>query len=234
VSLGRILAASLAAIGAGGAAALGYSLLRDQTTDDDATGESLMEPPVAQGEAKTLGARAVEELTYHLGEKGKGPKGSAGYHRGKLIDEVMRGRWNDAGDKLLGKPWCARAVRWAFEEAAADLGLPKPFSGLGTLATAESWKESPFKNYLLSSAKVGAVFVIKTPVGFHTGLVAKVLGPLSVVTIEGNHGDSVASVKRTFDLSKDALVDVEAWINRKSMQAVVGLNYFAVESCPCR
>ena len=230
MNVGRIIAAAVAAIGAGGAAALAYTAFRDRTADDDNTGESLDAAPVAQAEASTLGARAVEELAYHLGEHG-GPKGSATYHRGKFIDETQRGRWDDAGDKLLGLAWCARAVRWAYEEAAADLGLPKPFpSKLGTLAMAESWKKSPFDKYALSSAKVGAVWVVKTSAGFHTGLVAKVLGPLTIVTIEGNHGDAVASVKRTLNLDVDALVDVETWVHDQGSPAVVGLDYFAVEA----
>lgn len=223
MSLGKIIVSVLAALGAGGAAAIAYAAIADNTAEDDSTGEPADHLFQATGtNSPQLGVRAVQVLQQFLGQHGDGPKGTPGYHRNGFIDTVMRGYYNDEGDKLLGLAWCSRAVRYAFENAAADLNLGKIFPDkLGALSMAESWKKSPFDKFLLGSAKVGAVFVIKTSVGFHTGLVVQVLGPLTAITIEGNHNDSVAAVKRTFDLSKDALVDVEAWV-KAQMQNVVG------------
>lgn len=205
MSFVRRAAAAAAALGAGAA----WLLLRDQTTDSDETGEAATaaEAGVQRG-AQGLGARAVEALSRHVGERGSGPKGSPGYHRGRFVDEVSRGVWGDAGDRLLGKPWCARAVRWAYETAARELGLQRPIpAGLGTMAMARSWKAAPLDSYKVTEPRPGVALVLGDS---HVALVARVTGPGEVVTVEGNHGDAVAHVKRKLKPG-DTLVDVEAW-----------------------
>lgn len=139
------------ALGAGGAALL----LRDQTVDSDDTGEDWSGPLDAPRGSRELGARAVEALQRHVGQRGLGKKGTPGYHRGDFIDRVNRGVHGDA-PSLLGAPWCARAVRWAYEEAARELGLPPPFPrALGALSSVSNWRKAAFKS--LAAAILEAV-----------------------------------------------------------------------------
>lgn len=196
----------LAALGGALAGAAGFLLLRDQTTENDQTGEDVGRVAVPQG-APGLGARAVEVLSRHVGARGQGKKGTPGYHRSELIDRINVGVYAD-GKGLLGKPWCARTVRWAYETAANELGLPAPFSAIkSTLANVSTWKSAPFRPYFLSSPKIGAALLLGEQ---HATLIAKVLDEKTVVTVEGNHGDAVAHVRRTLR-PKDTLVDVEAY-----------------------
>jgi hypothetical protein len=189
------------------AAAMGAALLlRDRTTDSDATGETVARASVPQGSG-ALGPRAVEVLSRHVGAHGQGEKGTAGYHRSPFIDEVCRGLYQDAPG-LIGKPWCARAVRWAYETAAKELGLPPPFSQIrGALSFASDWRAAPFGKFQLAAPKVGAALILGHQ---HATLIAQVLDQDTVVTVEGNHGDSVAHVRRTLR-PKDAIVDIEAY-----------------------
>lgn len=222
MSLAKKTAAAVGAIGAG----VAWFVLRDQTTDSDDTGETATpaEAEVRRG-AQELGARAVEALSRHVGERGAGPKGTSGYHRGRFVDEVNRGVWGDAGDRLLGKPWCARAVRWAYETAARELGKPPPFAHVrGRLAAAADWKRSPFNGYVTTEPRSGVVLVLGDR---HVTIVSRVLKPDEVVTVEGNHGDAVAYVRRKIKPG-DTLVDVEAWaasthVKRGFAGASVGL-----------
>lgn len=193
------------AIGLGLASAGGaLYLLRDNTTDNDQTGEDVGKIDVPRG-ATGLGARAVEVLNRHVGEREQGGK-----NRGPLVDRINAGLYNDA-PQLIGKAWCARAGRWAYEKAAQELGMGKPFAKkLGALSWVSDWKKGPLKDYVIKEPKVGAALLLKGDQ--HLALVAKLLGGLSVVTVEGNHGDAIANVKRTIDPGKDVLVDVEAYV----------------------
>lgn len=209
---------TLAAIAAVLSAGASYLLLRDQTTDNDDTGEDVAgQVPVQPG--GTLGARAVAVLSRYVGEKGQGPKGTPGYHRSPFIDRVNLGVHGD-GKKLLGAPWCARAVRFAYEAAAQELGRTPPFASLKSdLASVSKWKKylGPQK---IKSPKVGAVLLLGDK---HATLIAKVLDERTVVTVEGNHGDKVSNVKRTIDHGKDTILDVEAFVQGAAPD-VVGLD----------
>lgn len=225
---GRLLAAASAALGAGAA---GWLLLfRDQTTDSDRTGVDVPKVDVASGR-QGLGERAVEVLNRHVGEHGQGPKGSAGYHRSPFIDAVLLGV-HGAGKGLTGKPWCAAAVRWAFETAAQELQQAPPFAAIrDTLATAKSWKAAPFAAYKLSAPKVGAVLVLGDS---HATLIAKIHDSKTVTTVEGNHGDAVANVKRLIGPG-DTIVDVAAYVADHATPAgndslVAGLDLLGAEA----
>ncbi len=185
------------------AAACSAYLLRDKTTDSDETGEAAARPPLPQGSTR-LGARAVEVLSRYVGERGSGPKGSAGYHRSPFIDQVNRGVYGD-GKGLLGTPWCCRAVRWAYETAASELGLPPPFSGVKSDLASVSKIKKYLGAFKTGAPKVGAVLLCGDE---HATLIAQVLDGRSVITIEGNHGDAVAHVRRTLR-PKDTIIDVE-------------------------
>lgn len=201
----KLIAGASAALGVGVAG--WFAFLRDQTTDSDQTGELVRVVETPQG-SRSLGVRAVEVLNRHIGEHGSGPKGSAGYHRSPFIDSINLGVYGD-GKSLLGKPWCARTVRWAYETAAEELGLPRPFFHIkGTLAMARSWKEKPLSAYKLTTPKIGAVLVLGDS---HVALVAKVLSDSTVISSEGNHADATANVKRTLKPG-DTLIDVEAYV----------------------
>lgn len=219
----RALAAIAAALSAGAS----YLLLRDQTTDNDDTGEDVAgQVPVQPG--GTLGARAVAVLNRYVGEKGQGPKGTPWYHRSPFIDRVNLGVHGD-GKKLLGAPWCARAVRFAYEVAAQDLGRSPPFASLKSdLASVSKWKKyiGPHK---IKSPKVGAVLLLGDK---HATLIAKVLDERTgtVITVEGNHGDKVSNVKRTIDPSKDTILDVEAFV-RSAAPDLVGFDLLWAEGC---
>lgn len=196
---------------AGAAAAVASALaLRDRTTDSDETGEDVAAPSGldALRSSPRLGERAVAALRRHLGEGGVGRKGTAGYHRGPFVDQVN-------GPALLGEPWCARAVRWAYEEAARELGLPAPFAGLGDLASVRKWKRSGARR--LAAPRVGAALLLGDE---HATLVAEVISPGEVVTVEGNHGDVVSCVRRAVR-PQDTLLDVES-LAQASRPAVVG------------
>lgn len=207
----------LAALGGALAAAAGVLLLRDQTTDNDQSGQDAGPVAVPTG-SPALGTRAVEVLTRHLGAHGEGKKGTAGYHRSPTIDTINLGVYGD-GTGLLGKPWCARAGRFAYETAARELGLPPPFNRTkSTLANVSTWKSAPFRPYFLRAPKVGAALLLGED---HLTLVARVLDDQTVITIEGNHGDSVANVKRTIR-PKDTLVDVEAYAAAAAPPQILG------------
>lgn len=193
------------------------------TVDDDQTGETV-DPRTAKeaasrlaaaGGTKTLGARAVEVLARDLGARGNGARGTSGYHRGALIDQINLGVYED-GRSLLGKPWCARAARYAYERAAQELGLPPPFAGIkNTLASVSTWA-SQFKPWKLDAPKVGAVGLTKK-LG-HATLVMQVNPDGTYLSVEANHGDAVASVKRK---SADMLFyDIEAAARARSERVV--------------
>jgi hypothetical protein len=209
---------ALALTGAAGLGGVAY-LLRDQTTDSDATGVDYAPPPPVP-RSTSIGVRAVGVLNRLVGTKGLGPKGTPGYHRGPVIDQILRGLHDDA-PKLIGKAWCARAIRFAFESAAQELGMPPPFpKKLGTLAIVGTWMAKPFDAYKISSPKVGAVLLLGKR---HSTLIAKVINDKNVVTVEGNHGDRIGNFERVLK-DEDTIVDVEAWINaqKTSSPRIVG------------
>jgi hypothetical protein len=205
---------------------------RDQTTDSDETGQNVPKVDVPTGRPE-LGARAVEVLNRHVGEHGDGPKGTPGYHHGEFIGQVQRGAHGDIKG-TTGQPWCALAVRWAYETAAAELGQPRPFSGVkGTLAMAKSWKDAPFDVYKLESPKVGAALILGDS---HATLIAKVHDGNTVTTVEGNHGDAVANVKRTIKPT-DTIVDVAGYVAaaqtlpRQQGPRIAGLDLMGAIAC---
>lgn len=198
----RLLAGASALL-AGTAA---FLVLRDGTTDNDQTGEDVGRIEVPRG-AAALGPRAVEVLSRSVGERGQGKKKTPGYHRSPFIDRVNVGLYRDAPG-LLGAPWCCRAVRYAYEVAADELGRPRPFPrGAGDLASVSKWKKAT-AGHRLFAPRAGALLLLGDT---HAALVAKVLDARTVVTVEGNHGDAVAHVKRTLR-PQDTLVDVEGYI----------------------
>ena len=135
-----------------------------------------------------------------------------------FVDEVNRGFFGDAGGKLLGEPWCARACRWAYEAAAAELGLPPPFRATkSSLSGVSMWRKA-LKGYELDAPKPGAVLLLGKQ---HAALVAQVLSPREVVTVEGNHGDKVANVRRTVR-AEDTLLDAEAFATLERARELVG------------
>jgi len=209
----------LAAAGGGGALLLARSA--HAMTKNDTTGSTLapMGPEaravVAEAreeaaEKKTLGPKAVEVLLRDLGAK-EDPPGS---NRGPVIDRIILGVKKD-GRGLLGKPWCARAARWAYDKAAEELGLPPPFASIkSSLALVSDWKKY-MKDYELRAPKVGAAALrVDQGKSNHATIVARVLGD-DLYTVEGNHKHAVALVKRkksAFNL----FLDVEAFARAKS------------------
>ena len=196
------------ALGLGACAYLGFlGVASAATTENDETGETVP-PSSADGRAlaeqaraggtKTLGEKAVEVLTRDLGAheepwpnypKKPGPNSN----RGPVVDKILRGVHGD-GEKLLGKPWCARAARYAYEKAAQEMGLPPPFRNIrDSLATVSSWA-SRFKKYKIDQPKVGAAAALDNL--SHITIVARVNPDGSVMTVEGNHGDAIANVRR--------------------------------------
>lgn len=205
------------------ASAAGYLLLRDQTTDNDDTGEDVGRIEVQRG-ASSLGLRAAEVLSRHVGERGQGKKKTPGYHRSPFIDRVNAGLYNDAPG-LLGAPWCCRAVRWAYEVAAQELGRPRPFpKAWGDLASVSKFKKH-LGGYKISAPKVGALLLIGDT---HATLIAKVYDSRTVGTIEGNHSDSVANVKRTIGPA-DTLIDIEAAVAGQTAVGLDGLDLMGAD-----
>jgi hypothetical protein len=82
----------------------------------------------------------------------------------------------------------------AYEKAAQEMGLPPPFRNIrDSLAMVSSWA-SRFKKYKIDQPKVGAAAALKNL--SHLVLIARVNPDGSVMTIEGNHGDAIANVRR--------------------------------------
>lgn len=159
-------------------------------------------PPVETGR---LGQRAAEVLFRLVGTKEEPP----GSNRGPVIDEILRGLYNDA-PKLIGKPWCARTVRYAYEKAAQELGLPKPFAALKSrLSFVTDWRDQ-FKRFYVKEPRTGVVALIIREGKRHATLVSRVEGD-KVFTVEGNHADSIATVMRPKS-GFDYFVDVEAYL----------------------
>lgn len=201
----------LAGVGVG--AGVYFAWTRIASATEDSSGDTVdpkeAKPPTPTTPAKpALGAKAVEVLTRHVGAM-ESPKGS---NRGPVVDQIIRGV-NGDGEKLLGKPWCARAVRYAYEKAAQELGQAPPFAGVKpSLAAVNDWADI-FKQYLTSEPKTGHVGLILSGGTRHATLVSKVDGE-TVYTVEGNHSDSVATVKRPRSKFKH-FVDVQRYVEDK-------------------
>lgn len=189
-------------------------------TENDTSGKTV-DPSSTEGKPttppKTLGEQAVAVLLRDLGAHEEPWPNyphppSPNSNRGPVVDKINLGVYGD-GKKLLGQPWCARTVRYAYEKAAQEIGLPPPFAGIkSTLATASSWK-STFKKWKLDQPKVGAVGLFLAGKKSHAMLISSVTGD-TVYTVEGNHNDSVALVKRHAS-DFDVLLDVEAYVRSK-------------------
>lgn len=163
-----------------------------------------------------LGLKAVEVLTRMVGAKEDPPRSN----RGPVVDQINIGIYED-GKKLLGQPWCARTVRYGFEKAAQELGLPPPFASIkGTLAGVSDWKDK-FSKYRLDAPKPGAVALIDNDKVRHATLVSNASGD-TVYTVEGNHKDSLATVKRKKSAFDGGFYDVEAFVRDAQMTNVSG------------
>lgn len=225
----------LVAAGGGALLLLWRSNAFASDTDNDQTGEtvdpsspeaqpqSIPPPAPHKGRAlndkvtpPSLGTRAVEVLLRDVGAK-EVPKGS---NRGPVVDKIILGVYKD-GAKLLGKPWCGRAARYAYEKAAQELGLPPPFAGLkNTLASVAEWKKV-MKDFQISEPKVGAAALLSRGGGkSHATIVSRLEGG-KVFTVEGNHGDAVAVVKRKPG-DFHTFLDVEAFVRSRQSPLVSG------------
>jgi hypothetical protein len=180
--------------------------------------------PATAAKGTTIGRRAVEILLSppYFGATEE-PKGS---NRGPVVDQIIRGVQGD-GEWALGKPWCGRTVRFAYEKAAQDLGLPAPFDKkMGSLAAVDEWPKK-FKGFTSDTPRTGMAAVIA---GHHIALVTRVDGD-TIYTVDGNHNDAVATVKRP--RSKfSTFVDVEAYLASKAKPAdrVAGLDLLGAEA----
>lgn len=213
------------ALGFGACAYLAFlGVASAATTENDETGETIspaspegrsladQAKAASGGNSKTLGEKAVEVLSRHVGAHEEPwptypKKPSPNSNRGPVVDQILRGVHND-GEKLLGKAWCARATRYAYEKAAQELGLPPPFKNIkDSLAMVSSWNKQ-FKKYKISEPKVGATALLKNL--SHSTIVARINPDGSVTTIEGNHGDAVANVRRK--PSDLIFLDIDAFV----------------------
>ena len=218
------------ALGAGVGALVLWSR-RALATEDD-TGQTLASEEdkearaarSALGSSKTLGARAVVVGLRYLGTAESPSKSN----RGPVVDRFNRGRRGD-GEKLVGKPWCARFARYCYEEAAEELGLPPPFAGIkGTLAAVTSWPTS-LKGYE-TPPKPGAVGILLKKGVRHATIVIRTEGD-KVVTVEGNHKGRVALVSRP---KSDFAVFLD--VERRAAAAprvvgLIGLDVYAAGCC---
>ena len=198
----------------------GETLTPEETRAEVARVEEKASAPT--GRLPSLGEKAVEVLTRLVGTKEDPPKSN----RGLIVDQINRGVHGD-GEKLIGKAWCARTVRWAYEKAAEELKRPPPFAGIkGTLAAVTDWRDK-FKGYE-TSPKPGAVgLLIKAGLPGvdkgkrHATLVVRVDGS-KVVTVEGNHGDRIALVTRPkSDFA--VFLDIDRYVAERGRSRVAGL-----------
>jgi hypothetical protein len=227
----RVNRALQAALAAGAGAAAYFALRPSQAlaTEDD-TGTTVkpseVTPPAPSPGAKpSIVTRAIEVLG-RLVRQGVAET-PAGSNRGKAVEEIQLGVHQD-GKGYVGKPWCARTVRYAFEQAAVELGLPPPFaeikSGLGAVT---DWRDN-FSRYQSAEPRPGMVGLIIGPKVRHATLVAKVDGN-TVSTLEGNHEDRAAAVERKRGAFA-TFIDVEAYLNRaRGGERVSGLELLGVD-----
>jgi len=174
-------------------AGLGVFLLATREAyGTESTGSSLPASAgyIPSGTPVSLGARAVAVGLRLVGTK-EDPKGS---NRGPAVDQIVRGV-NSDGEKLLGKAWCARFVRFCFETAAKEMGLSPPFAGIkDSLAQVTSWRDT-FKRWSTDDPRTGCVALLLSGGRSHATLVVRREGD-QIVTCEGNHNDQVAIVSR--------------------------------------
>lgn len=229
-------------VGAGAGVGVLLLLNRRAYATEDETGQTLTpaevkrEAQLPPGTPPSLGTKAVE-VGLRLRDQGikEEPKGS---NRGPGVDPIIRGVRGD-GEKLIGQPWCGRFVRYCFEKAAEEAGLPPPFADVkDSLAAVLSWRDR-FKGYEIKDPKPGAVgLLIKTGLPGvdagkrHATLVVRTEGN-KVVTVEGNHSDAVAVVTRPKgDFA--VFLDIDRYVaDRKQAPKVAGLLGLDVFTAAC-
>lgn len=168
--------------------------------------------PLPQFVFPALGLKAIEVLSRDIGAKEVPP----GSNRGPVVDRINRGVYND-GEKYVGLPWCGMACRYAYEKAAQELGLPKPFALINSLSLAavSSWGKH-FKAFRLVEPKPGSVGLLGDD---HIVLVSRVDGD-NVYSVEGNHGSALATVKRKKAAFTGGFYDVEAYVKQNAVRGV--------------
>lgn len=212
-----------ASIGAAGGAYFLFArralATEDESGDVVPAREAVPLPVLPSAAAPSLGAKAVEVLSRYVGKAKGNPKGS---HRNPFIDEIVMGVRGD-GKKFLGKPWCALAARFAFEKAATELSQPPPFAAIkSSLAAVTDWRDL-FKAHHAMDPRPSMVGLILHGGVRHATIVSRVDGG-RVYTVEGNHGDAAAFVKRS-RTSFDFFVDVDGYVRGADRTRVTGLDY---------
>lgn len=91
----------------------------------------------------------------------------------------------------IGVPWCACYVSSMWE----DILGKKNLDGLYSASTQLMFDTARAKGLMLRSPVVGCAFVYP---GVHIGLVTKVLSDRVISSVEGNHGDAVATDQRAY------------------------------------
>ena len=91
-----------------------------------------------------------------------------------------------------GQPWCATFVSWVFAHAGHP--LPPVSSPKGFAYVPDGIAYAKQHGQLDATPHAGDVFLLKD--GSHAGIVSKVHGDGTFDTVEGNHGDAVAHVRR--------------------------------------
>lgn len=159
-----------------------------------------------------LAREAAAVLLALVGKVVESPPGS---NHGPFVDEIMRGV-DKRCDYLVvpgrGYPWCARTQVYAFQTAAAKLGLMDPFRGAGDCASGIKmlrWARSTGR--MRTDAKPGRVGVIRhSETTSHVLMCLKVLDAETILTCEGNTGD-IGHVDGIW-CKRRQLADVAAWI----------------------
>lgn len=127
------------------------------------------------------GQRVIAQATKYLGRH-EIPMGS-NTDQGGPID-----RWERAYG-LRGEPWCGMFAAGMYFEAGVD------DDSIGHPATQVMYDRAKALGAIVSYPIPGSYFVYP---GIHTGIVVRDLGGGVVETIEGNHGDRVATARRAY------------------------------------
>jgi len=117
----------------------------------------------------------------------------AGSNRGPQIDEYLRSRGADVGQR-----WCAAFVAWCITEAGKQLTAPAPLNGWGPLVSAQEWADvARAKGRWRSEPWPGMVGVILEEDRHHVVLVKDASPECDwLISVDGNWEDKVAEVER--------------------------------------
>lgn len=111
------------------------------------------------------------------------------------------------GKELSLEAWCAKFVWFIFDKTSKQFGVKNPLKY--TASTKAMKADAQTKNIRVDKkASPGSIFFKYRDGGGHVGIVSSVDGKY-IQTVEGNHNDKVASVRRNYTSETYYFIHVE-------------------------